>query len=103
MKEQTELPESLRNEMRRAVQTRWAKTTAEQRSEFARMLWRRRVQKHEQAVPRRTSSQAKTKRFRLRYEGKYSGREEVTLWATGQDDPRLLGYLKRGFRVVDSG
>jgi hypothetical protein len=50
MKKQTDIPESLRDEMRQAVRSRWAKTTRAQRTEFAKMLWARRVRKHQQAA-----------------------------------------------------
>ncbi len=50
MNEQIDVPETLRAEMRKAAKTRWAKTTKEQRRAFGRMLWARRVAKHQQAA-----------------------------------------------------
>jgi hypothetical protein len=63
MKKKSNVPESLRNEMRQAVRSRWARTTPAQRTEFAKMLWARRVQKHQQEAPgvRDSDSSTRTK------------------------------------------
>jgi acyl-CoA reductase-like NAD-dependent aldehyde dehydrogenase len=60
MKTKPTLPESLREAQRRAVQSRWSRTTPQERSASARKLWKARIAKHARLEAVKKSNQRKS-------------------------------------------